>query len=92
MEGKIKQKRGSPPVRLSAEDPRLLSIYLGKRYFFFFATGFFAAGFLAATFFATGFLVAHLPLVAHLGLAFFAAGFLTAFLVTFFAGAIMSSP
>jgi hypothetical protein len=31
-------------------------------------------------------------LVAHLGLAFFAAGFLTAFLVTFFAGAIMSSP
>jgi hypothetical protein len=60
---------------------------MGKRYFFFFAAVFFAAGFLAA-----GFLVAHLPLVAHLELVFLAAGFFTAFLVTFFAGAIISSP
>jgi hypothetical protein len=33
-----------------------------------------------------------LPFLATLELVFFAAGFFTAFFVTFFAGAIMSSP
>jgi hypothetical protein len=50
-----------------------------------------AAGFLAAGFLAAGFLVALLPLVADLELVFLAAGFFTAFLTTFFAGAISSS-
>jgi len=40
---------------------------------------------------AAGFLVADLPFLAGLALVFFAAGFFTAFLVTFFAGAISSS-
>ena len=61
------------------------TMYLGRPYFFFLATGFLAAGFLA-----TGFLVAHLPRVAHLEADFFAAGFFVVFTV-FFAIAIVSS-